>query len=69
MTNLIKNIVKLDALKTGDTVIINNTLETVDSNYLKRCPFMGVTYKGQPYRNGIIRVTFKVPTKNGFRYQ
>lgn len=65
---VIKTTVSLDELKNGDTVEIGGQLETVSLKYLKHCSFMGRTYKGHPYRQGITRVRFVVPTAGGVRY-
>ena len=69
MTNIKRTTVDIDTLKTGDTVEINGQLETVNVNYLKRCPLTGTTYKGVPYRKGIVKVNFIVPTKDGYRIE
>lgn len=66
--NQIKTTVSVSSLKTGDTVEIDGKLETVSKHHLKK-GFTGDTYKGSPYRNGIIKIVFKVPIREGFRYQ
>lgn len=65
---MVRKLVQVSDLKKGDTVEVDGKLETVGINYLKRCSFMGWTYKGNPFRDGINRVVFKVPVKGGFRY-
>tara|TARA_X000001382_G_scaffold121768_1_gene104293 strand:- start:137 stop:349 length:213 start_codon:yes stop_codon:yes gene_type:complete len=67
-SNLIKKAVPVADLKNGDTVEINGKLETVSRSHLKR-GFTGRTYKGDPHKNGILKVTFKVQVSNGFRYE
>jgi hypothetical protein len=66
---IIKIVTHLADLRYCNTVEINGNIETVDQKYLKFCPFMGWTYKGQQYREGITKVIFKVPTIDGYRYE
>ena len=68
MSNIIRKIIHLSELKWANTVEIAGELETVDLKYLRYCSFMGWTYQGKPYRKGITKIIFKVPTLNGFRY-
>ena len=64
----IRKTVEVSELLHGDTIEVYGELETVDRKYLKYCSFMGHTYKSDPHRNGIVRITFVVPTNNGYRY-
>ena len=66
---MIRKLIKVSDLKNGYTVEIDGKIETVGAKYLKLCSFMGWTYKGDPFREGITRVVFKVPIKGGFRYE
>lgn len=65
---MVRELIQVSDLKKGYTVEVDGKLETVGINYLKHCSFMGWTYKGNPFREGITRVVFKVPIKGGFRY-
>ena len=65
---LIRKTVPVADLQNGDTVEISGKLETVSRSHLKR-GFHGHTYKGDPDKNGIVKVTFKVLSANGFRYE
>ncbi len=67
--NIIKTCVSVAELKNGDTVEIDGNLSTVSRRHLKHCPFMGCTFKGDCFVGGIIRITFKVPTAHGHRYE
>lgn len=67
--NFYRKIVNVSELKNGDTVEINGKIETLSSRYLKNCPFLGVTYKGDTFRSGITKIIFVVPTANGFRHE
>ncbi len=69
MSNLIKQIVTVSELKAGDTVEIDGELKTVSNTYLKHCPFMGYTLYGSTFHKGVTKVTFKVPTAFGIRYE
>jgi hypothetical protein len=64
----IRKVVSVKDLKHGDTVEVNEVLETVSRSHLKR-GFCGYTYKGEPHVCGIIKVTFAVPTANGVRHE
>lgn len=66
----IKKTVKVDDLKHGDTVEIENRLETVSRVHIKHNELFGYTYKGDPFLSGITKVVFKVPIAGGgFRYE
>ena len=67
---LIKKIVKVSDLMNGDTVEVENKLETVSRVHIKHNELFGYTYKGDPFLSGITKVVFKVPIANGrFRYE
>ena len=67
---LIKKIVKVSDLMHGDTVEVENKLETVSRAHIKHNELFGYTYKGDPFLSGITKVVFKVPIANGrFRYE
>ena len=53
MTNIIRKKIKVSQLKIGDTVEVNNQLITVSKNYIKYCSFMGLTFQGDRFINGI----------------
>lgn len=59
MNNIIRKTVSVADLKNGDTVEIDGKMETVSRNHLKR-GFAGHTYKGDPHKKGITKITFKV---------
>ena len=67
-TNLIRETVPVSSLKNGDTVEIGGELQTVSPSDLSN-GFMGHTFRGDPFRGGGVRGTFKVKTLNGYRYQ
>ena len=67
-TAQLRVLVTVADLNNGDTVEIDGVYETVSESHLKR-GFTGHTYKGDPHICGIVRVVFKVPTINGFRYR
>lgn len=66
---IVRELIKVSDLKKGYTVEVDGRLETVIIRYVKHCSFMGWTYKGDPFREGITRVVFKVPIRGGFRYE
>jgi len=66
--NLIRKTVTVADLHHGNTVEINGSLETVSRSHLN-LGFHGLAYKGDPHRNGIVKVTFKVQIANGYRYE
>ena len=66
--SLIRKTVTVADLQHGNTVEINGNFETVSRSHLKR-GFHGHSYKGDPHRHGIVKVTFKVQIANGFRYE
>ena len=66
---MVRKLIQVSDLKKGYTVEVDGKLETVGIRCLKRCSFMGWTYRGNPFREGINRVVFKVPIKGGFRYE
>jgi hypothetical protein len=67
--NVIRTTLSVSKLKRGDTVEVDGQLITVGEHMLKHCNFMGWTFNGAPYRQGITRVVFKVPTAFGYRYE
>lgn len=67
--SLFIEVVHIRMLKNGDTVEIDGEFETVSGKNIKHCHFMGWTYKGDPFLNGIKKVTFIVKTANGVRYE
>lgn len=67
--NMIRTLISLEDLRHGMTVDLDGRLHTVDSKEIKRSEFMGLTFLGDPWRKGITRVVFKVPTARGYRYE
>lgn len=67
-TEIIRQIIPLSELKSGHTVEIDGKMETVIGKRISKS-FMGWTYNGQQFRNGITRIIFKVPVKDGYRYE
>lgn len=67
-TEIIRQLISLSELKGGYTVEIAGKMETVSAKGITKS-FMGWTYNDQQFRNGITRVIFKVPIKDGFRYE
>lgn len=65
-TEIIRRIIDLSELKSGYTVEIDGKMETVDVKKIRKS-FMGRTYNGQQFRNGIVRIIFRVPINGGFR--
>lgn len=65
-TEIIRKLIHLSELKRGHTVEIDGKMETVIASRINK-GFMGWTYSGQQFRNGITRVIFRVPIKDGFR--
>lgn len=65
-TEIIREVVDVADLTVGDTVEVNGKMETVNRNHLT-IGFTGNCYKGDPFHNGITKVTFKVPTAYGYR--
>jgi hypothetical protein len=65
----IKTTVKVSELKHGDTVEIDGNLKTVSRDHLKKDELFGYTFQGDPHRDGITKVVFKVPTAFGFRFE
>ena len=65
---IIRVVIHLSELKRGHTVEIDGKTETVNASRISE-GFMGWTYNGQQFRNGITRVIFKVPVKDGFRFE
>ena len=67
---IIKKIVQASELRHGDTVEVENKLETVSRANIKPDAFFGGTYKGAAYPRGITKIIFKVPIAGGgFRYE
>lgn len=65
----IRKTVKVSELKHGDTVEIDGNLKTVSREHIKHNELFGYTFQGDPYLLGITKVTFKVPTAFGFRFE
>lgn len=66
----IKKTVNVANLRNGDTVEIENKLETVARVHIKHNELFGYTYKDDPFLSGITKVVFKVPIAGGgFRYE
>ena len=69
--NQIHSQVPICQIKAGDTVIHEGHLTTVGKNHIGYDNFMRHTLFGSSFKLGkelITKVTFKVPTKDGFRY-
>jgi len=69
MNNTIKRKIHISELKSGMTIEINGNFETVSKKFLKFCPFMGYSYKGDSSTKYLNRIMFKVPVKDGYRYE
>ena len=67
--NFTRETVLVTDLKHGDTVEVDGGLETVSKTHLKHCNFIGNTYKGNTFRNGITKIIFIVQTSDGVRYE
>ena len=65
-TEIIRRVISISELKACHTVEIDGKMETVIASRISE-GFMGWTYKGQQFRNGITRIIFRVPIKDGFR--
>lgn len=59
--------VHISDIRVGDTIIENGHLVTIGRNSIKRCPFFGITVRGDSYRLGerlVLKAVIKraVPT-------
>lgn len=65
MSNIIKSQIHISDLRQGMTVEYNGELLTVAEKDIKKCPFMGYSFRGDASKKYITRVQFLVPTSKG----
>lgn len=63
--NIVKSSIHISDIRQGMTIEWYGEMVTVSGTDIQRCPFMGLTFRGDASKKILTRIQFAVPTSRG----